>query len=53
MPAIAVPESTVAQYMKTPGRPPSQHWKTFVRNHADGSTSLDLFVARTISFKLN
>ena len=32
--------------------PPSQGWKTFLRNHADGIASLDLFVVRTISFKL-
>lgn len=31
--------------------PPSQGWKTFLRNHADGIASLDLFVVRTISFK--
>jgi hypothetical protein len=34
------------------GRPPSQGWKTFLRNHAAGIASLDLFVVRTISFKL-
>jgi transposase InsO family protein len=34
------------------GRPPSQGWKTFLRNHAAGIASIDLFVARTISFKL-
>jgi transposase InsO family protein len=33
-------------------RPPSQDWKTFLRNHAAGIASLDLFVVRTISFKL-
>ena len=33
-------------------RPPSQGWKTFLRNHAAGVASLDLFVVRTISFKL-
>ncbi|MGA7764201.1 MAG: integrase core domain-containing protein [Candidatus Binataceae bacterium] len=33
-------------------RPPSQGWKTFLRNHAAGIASLDLFVVRTISFKL-
>jgi hypothetical protein len=34
------------------GRPPSQGWKTFLRNHVAGIASLDLFVVRTISFKL-
>ena len=33
------------------GRPTSQGWKTFLRNHAAGIASLDLFVVRTISFK--
>jgi transposase InsO family protein len=33
-------------------RPPSQGWKTFLRNQAAGIASLDLFVVRTISFKL-
>jgi Integrase core domain len=33
-------------------RPPSQGWKTFLRNHSAGIASLDLFVVRTISFKL-
>jgi hypothetical protein len=33
-------------------RPPPQGWKTFLRNHAAGVASLDLFVIRTISFKL-
>jgi hypothetical protein len=32
--------------------PASQGWKTFLRNHAAGIASLDLFVVRTISFKL-
>ncbi len=33
-------------------RPPSQGWKTLLRNHVGGIASLDLFVVRTISFKL-
>jgi len=33
-------------------RPPSQGWKTFLRNHVAGIASLDVFVVRTISFKL-
>src|ERR1700681_1013170 len=32
--------------------PPSQGWKTFLRNHADGIASIDLFVVPTISFRL-
>jgi transposase InsO family protein len=33
-------------------RPPRQGWKTFLRNHADGVASMDLFVVPTISFRL-
>jgi transposase InsO family protein len=32
--------------------PPSQGWKTFLRNHADGIASIDMFVVPTISFRL-
>jgi hypothetical protein len=31
---------------------PSQGWKTFLRNHADGIASIDLFVVPTLSFRL-
>jgi hypothetical protein len=40
------------RYMVRRRRPLSQGWKTFLRNHAAGIASLDLFVVRTISFKL-
>ena len=33
-------------------QPPSQGWKTFLCNHADGIASMDLFVVPTISFQL-
>jgi transposase InsO family protein len=50
---IDVAESTtVGRYMVRRRRPPSQGWKTFLRNHAAGIASIDLFVVRTISFKL-
>jgi transposase InsO family protein len=49
---IDVAESTVGRYMVRRRRPPSQGWKTFLRNHAAGIASLDLFVVRTISFEL-
>ena len=49
---IEVAESTVARYMIRRQGPPSQSWKTFLRNHAAGIVSSDLFVVRTISFKL-
>jgi hypothetical protein len=49
---IAVGQTTVAKYMAGGRRPPSQGWKTFLRNHADGIASMDLFVVPTISFRL-
>ena len=35
-----------------PGAHPSQGWKTFLVNHADGIASMDLFVVPTLSFRL-
>jgi transposase InsO family protein len=49
---IEVAESTVGRYMVRRRRPPSQGWKSFLRNHAAGIASLDLFVIRTIWFTL-
>jgi len=49
---IDVGQTTVAKYMARNRRPPSQGWKTFLRNHADGIASIDLFVVPTISFRL-
>ena len=49
---IEVAESTVGRYMVRRRRPPSQGWKTFLPNHVAGIAPLDLFVVRTISFKL-
>jgi hypothetical protein len=31
---------------------PSQGWRTFLCNHADGIASMDLFVVPTLSFRL-
>ena len=49
---IDVGQTTVAKYMARRRRPPSQGWKTFLRNHADGIASMDLFLIPTISFRL-
>ena len=47
-----VAQSTVAKYMaKRPG-PPSQGWRTFLRNHAPDIAAMDLFVVPTIGFNL-
>jgi transposase InsO family protein len=49
---IDVGQTSVAKYMARRRRPPSEGWKTFLRNHADGIASIDLFVVPTISFRL-
>jgi transposase InsO family protein len=50
---IDVAQSTVAKYM-VPGsrRPSAQSWKTFLRNHAAGIASIDIFVVPTAFFQL-
>ena len=47
-----VAESTVAKYMPTRRRPPSQTWRAFLRNHAGCLASMDFFVVPTVTFKL-
>ena len=48
-----VAQSSVAGYMvKRYGFPPSQGWRTFLRNHAPDIAAMDLFVVPTIGFKL-
>jgi len=49
---IDVGQTTVAKYMARRRQPPSQGGKIFLRNHADGIASMDLFVVPTISFRL-
>ena len=49
---IAIGQTSVAKYMARGRGPPSQGWRTFLRNHADGIAAMDLFVVPTISFRL-
>jgi transposase InsO family protein len=49
---IDVGQTSVTKYMARRRRPPSQGWRTFLRNHADGIVAMDLFVVPTISFQL-
>jgi hypothetical protein len=46
-----VAQSTVSKYMVPRRDRPLQTWKTFLRNHADGIVSIDLFVVPTIAFE--
>ncbi len=47
-----VAQSTVSKYMRRSGNPPSQSWKTFLRNHADAIAAVDLCIVRTLAFDL-
>jgi hypothetical protein len=47
-----VGQTSIAKYMGRRRGPPSQGWKAFLRNHADGVAAMDLFVVPTISFRL-
>ena len=48
-----VAEATVAKYMtRRAKRPPSQSWRTFLRNHLRTSAACDFFVVPTATFRL-
>src|SRR3954470_20656571 len=49
---IEIGQTSVAKYMARRRAPPSQGWRTFLHNHADGIAAMDLFVVPTISFRL-
>jgi hypothetical protein len=49
---IDIGQTSVAKHMVKRRGPPSQGWKTFLHNHADGIAAMDLFVVPTISFCL-
>ena len=49
---IEVAQSSVAKYMIKRRGPPSQGWRTFLRNHAPNIVAMDLFVVPTIGFDL-
>ncbi len=52
----AVDKDTVAKYMpkpaRRPGRPPSQTWKTFLRNHLAGTIAIDFLTVPTVTFNI-
>jgi transposase InsO family protein len=47
-----VAQSSVTKYMVKRRGPPSQGWRTFLRNHAPDIAAMDLFVVPTIGFGL-
>ena len=48
---IEIGQTSVVKYMARRRAPPSQGWKTFLRNHADGIAAMDLLVVPTIFFR--
>jgi transposase InsO family protein len=49
---IQVSQATVAKYMARHRKPPSQSWRTFLKNHTKDLVSADFFVVPTIAFEL-
>jgi putative transposase len=49
---VRVSESTVRKYKPRIRKPPSQTWKTFLKNHARDIVAVDFFVVPTITFRL-
>ena len=49
---IVVSERTVSRIIRTIQRPPSQTWKTFLKNHIGELVSIDFFTVPTISFRI-
>jgi putative transposase len=49
---IAVSERTVSRILQTVRRPPSQTWKTFLRNHLGEIIAVDFFTVPTIRLRV-
>ena len=47
-----VAQSTVSKYMVRGRNPPSQTWKTFLRNHSEAIAAVDMCVVPTLTFDL-
>ena len=47
-----VAQSTVSKYIARVSKPPSQSWKTFLRNHAEAIAAIDMCVVPTLTFDL-
>ncbi len=43
-------QATVAKYMPTTRKPPSQIWRTFLANHVPDIAAIDFFTAPTLTF---
>jgi putative transposase len=49
---ITISERTVSRILRTVPRPPSQTWKTILRNHLGQIVSVDFFIIPTIRLRV-
>ena len=49
---ITVSQATVSKYMVRHRNPPSQTWRTFLKNHARDIVSVDFFIVPTATFRM-
>src|SRR5437667_242622 len=49
---IKISEASVAKYMVRHPKPPSQTWRTFLKNHATQLASIDFFTVPTALFRI-
>jgi transposase InsO family protein len=49
---IAISERTVSRILRTLRRPPTQTWKTFLRNHVGHMVSTNFFIVPTFTMKV-
>jgi hypothetical protein len=49
---ITVSQATVSKYMVRHYKPPSQTWRTFLKNHAKDIVSIDYFTVPTATFRI-
>jgi putative transposase len=49
---INVSQTTVAKYMVRHSKPPSQAWRTFLKNHSKQLASIDFSTVPTITFRI-
>src|SRR5947208_9008265 len=49
---LTVSQATVSKYMVRPRRPPSQAWRTFLKNQAKDLIALDFFTVPTATFRV-
>jgi putative transposase len=49
---LTVSQATVSKYTVRPRRPPSQAWRTFLKNHAPDLIAMDFFTVPTATFRV-